>query len=98
VFENRVLSRIFGKKRGEVAGGLHNEELHYLYFSLSIIRMIESGRMRWAEYVARMEEKRDVYRLLVGKPEGKRPLGRPGRIWVDNVRMGLGEIGWDSRY
>jgi hypothetical protein len=80
VFENRVLRRIFGPKRDEVMGGwrkLYNEELHDLYSLPSIIRMIKSGRMKWAGYVARMWEKRNVYRLLVGKPEGKRPLGRP---------------------
>jgi hypothetical protein len=81
VFENRVLSRIFGPKRDGVTGGwrkLHNEELHNLYSSSSpsIIRIIKSRRMRWAGHVAQMEEKRNVYRLLVGKPEGKRPLGR----------------------
>jgi hypothetical protein len=82
VFENRVLKRIFGTKRDEVTGGwrkLHNEELHDLYCSASIIRIIKSRRMRWAGHVAGMGEKRNVYRLLVGKPEGKRPLGRPKR-------------------
>jgi hypothetical protein len=75
-----VLRRIFGKKRDGVMGGwrkLHNEELHNLYSSPSIIRIIKSRRMRWAGNVARMGEKRNVYSLLVGKPEGKRPLGRP---------------------
>jgi hypothetical protein len=79
VFENRVLRRIFGPKMDGVTGGwrkLHNEELHNLYSSPSIIRIITSRRMRWAEHVARMGEKRNVYRLLVGKPEGKSPLGR----------------------
>jgi hypothetical protein len=74
--------RIFGPKRGGVIGGwrkLHNEELYNLYSSPSIIRIIKSRRMRWAGHVARMREKRNVYRLLVGKPEGKRPLGRPRR-------------------
>jgi hypothetical protein len=82
VFENRVLRRIFGPKRDRGTGGwrqLHNEELHNLYSSPSIIRIIMSRRMRWAGHVARMGEKRSVYRLLVGKPEGKRPLGRPIR-------------------
>jgi hypothetical protein len=65
-----------------------------LYSSPSIIREIKSRRMRWAEHVAQMGEKRDVYRLLLGKPEGKRPLGRPRREWVDNLRMNLGEVGW----
>jgi hypothetical protein len=73
---------------------LHNEELRDLYSSPSIIRIIKSSRMRWAGHVARMREKRNAYRLLVGKPEGKRPLERPKRIWVDNIRMDLGEVGW----
>jgi hypothetical protein len=97
VFENRVLRRIFGPKRDEVTGGwrkLHNEELRDLYSSPSIIRMIKSRRMRCAGHVARMGEKRNAYRLLLGKPEGKRPLGRPRRRWVDNIRMDLGEVGW----
>jgi hypothetical protein len=80
VFENRVLRRIFGPKRDEVTGEwrkLRNEELHDLYSSPSIIRIIKARRMRWAGHVARMGEKRNAYRLLVGKPEGKRPLRRP---------------------
>jgi hypothetical protein len=80
VFENRVLRRIFGPKRDGVTGGwtkLHNEELHNFYSSPSIIGIIKSRRMRWAGHVARMGEKRNVHRLLVGKPEGKRPIGRP---------------------
>jgi hypothetical protein len=90
-----VLRRIFGSKRDEVTGGwrkLHNEELHNFYSSPSIIRMIKSRTMRWAGYVARMGEK-----TLVGKPEGKRPLGRPRRRWMNNIRMDLRETGWDSR-
>jgi hypothetical protein len=78
----RVLRRIFGPKRDRVTGGwrkLHNEELHNLYSSPSIIKIIKWRRMRWAGHVARMGEKRNVYRLLVRKPEGKRPLGRPRR-------------------
>jgi hypothetical protein len=97
VFENRVLRRIFGPKRDEVRGEwrkLHNEELRDLYCSPSIIRIIKSRRMRWAGHVARMGEKGNAYRLLVGQPEGKRPLGRPRRKWVDNIRMDLGEVGW----
>jgi hypothetical protein len=97
VFENRMLRRISGPKRDEVTEEwrkLHNEELRYLYSSPSIIRIIKSRRMRWAGHAARMGEKRNTYRLLVGKPEGKRPLGRPRCKWVDNIRMDLGEVGW----
>jgi hypothetical protein len=90
VFENRVLRKIFGPKRWK----LHNEELHDLYSSSSIIRIIKSRRMRWAGHVAQMWEKRNAYRLLVGKLERKRPLGRPRRRWVDNIRMDLGELVW----
>jgi hypothetical protein len=97
VFENRVLRRIFGPKRDEVTGEwrkLHNDELRDLYSSSSIIRIIKSRRMRWEGHVARMGEKRNAYRLLVGKPEGKRPLGRRTRRWVDNIEMDLVEMGW----
>jgi hypothetical protein len=97
VFENRVLRRIFGPRRDEVAGRwrkLHNEELSDLYSSPSTIRIIKSKRMRMAGHVARMGEKRNAYRLLMGKPKGKRPLGRPRRRWVDNIMMDLGEVGW----
>jgi hypothetical protein len=97
VFENRVLRRIFGQKRDEETGEwrkLHNEELRDLYSSPSIIRIIKSSRMRWAGHVARMGEKRNAYRLMVRKSEGKRPLGRSRRRWVDNIRMNLGEVGW----
>jgi hypothetical protein len=93
VFENRVLRRIFGPRRDHVTGEwrkLHNEELRDLYSSPSIIRIIKSRRMRWAAHVARKEEKRNAYRLLGGKPEGKRRLGRPRRRWVDNTRGGMG--------
>jgi hypothetical protein len=92
-----VLRRIFGPKRDEVTGEwrkLHNEELRDLYSSPSIIRIFKSRRIRWAGHVARMGEKRNTDRLLVGKPAGKRPLGRPRRRWVDNIRMDLGEVGW----
>jgi hypothetical protein len=95
VFESRVLRRIFGPMRDEVTGEwrkLHNEELRDLYSSPSIIRIIKSRRMRWAGHVARMCEKRNAYRILVGKPEGKRPLGKPRRRWVDNIRLDLGEV------
>jgi hypothetical protein len=97
VFENRVIRRIFGPKRDEVTGGwriLHNEELHGLYSSPSIIRVIKARRMRWVEHVARMGEVSDAYNILVGKPEGKRPLGRPRHRWEDNIKMDLGEIGF----
>jgi hypothetical protein len=99
VFENRVLRRLFGPKRDEATREwrkLHNEELRDLYSSPSIIRIIKSRRMRWEGHVARMGEKRNAYRYLVGKPEGKRPLGRPRRRWVGNIRMVLGEVGWSG--
>jgi hypothetical protein len=73
---------------------LHNEELRNLYCSLSIIRIIKSGRMRWARHVARMGYKRNSYRILLGKPQGNRPPGRPRRTWEDNIRMDLREIRW----
>jgi transcription termination factor 2 len=98
VFENRVLKRIFGPKR-EVDGpwrNLHNDELHSLYSSLNIVRGIKSRRMRWAGHVARMGEDRGVYRVLVGRPQGKRPLGRPRRRWKDNIKIDLREIGMDG--
>jgi hypothetical protein len=94
---SRVLGRTFGPKGDEVTRGwrqLHNEELHDLCCSLSIIGIIKSRRMTWAEHVLRMGEKRNAYRLLAGKPEGKRTLGRPRRRWVDNIKMHLVEIGW----
>jgi hypothetical protein len=90
-----VLRRIFGPKMDGVTGGwrkLDNEELHNLYSSPSIIRMIKSRRMRWAGHVARMGKKRNVNRLLVGKAEGKRPLGRPRRRWIVNIKIDLLEI------
>jgi hypothetical protein len=96
VFENKVLRRIFGPKRDEVTGDwrrLHNEGLRDLYSSPTIIRIIKSRRMRLAGHVARMGENRNAYRLLVGKPEGKRPLGRSRRRWADNIKIYLLEIG-----
>jgi len=96
VFENRVLMRILGPKRDEVTGDwrkLHNEELNNLYFSPNIVGVIKPRRMRWAGHVAHMGEGRGVYRVLVGKPEVRRPLGRPRRRWEDNIRMDLREVG-----
>ena len=96
MFENRVLRRIFGPKRDGVTGEwrkLHNEELNDLYCSPNIVRVIKSRRMRWAENVTRMEKWRGVYKVLVGKPEGKRPLGRPRRRWEDSIKMNLEEVG-----
>jgi hypothetical protein len=95
VFENRVLRRIFGPKRDQVIGEwrkLHNEELHILYSSQNIIRQIKSRKLRWVEHVARMGEERNVYKILMGKPEGKRPRCR----WEDGIRMDLREIGLGS--
>jgi len=96
VFENMVLRRIFGPRREEVRGEwrrLHNGELNDFYNSTNNVRVIKSRRMRWAGHVARMGEERGVYRVLVGKLEGRRPLGRPRRRWVDNIRMELQEVG-----
>jgi hypothetical protein len=96
VFENRVLRRIFGPKRDEETGEwrkLHSDKLHILYSSQNIIRQIKSRRMRWAGHVARMGEERKIYEVLVGKPEGKRPLVRPRCRWENGIRMDLREIG-----
>jgi hypothetical protein len=96
LFENNVLKRIFGPRRDEVTGDwrrLHNEELNDLYSSPNVVRVIKSRRMRWAGHVARMAEERGVYRVLMGKPEGRRPVGRPRRRWVDNIRMDLQDVG-----
>jgi hypothetical protein len=97
VFENRELRRIFGWKKDEVTGGWRkpcNEELHNLYSSSSIIRMIKSKRIRCTGHVARMGAKRNAYRILVAKPERKRPLGRPWCRWVVNIKMYLRDTGW----
>jgi hypothetical protein len=102
VFENMVLRRIFGPRRDEVTGNwrrLHNEEPNDLYCSPNIVWMIKWRRMRWAGHVARMGEERGVYSELMRKKEGKRPLGRPRRRWVDNIRMdpqdaGCGYMDW----
>ncbi|KAJ4444847.1 hypothetical protein ANN_06644 [Periplaneta americana] len=99
MFENKVLRKIFGTKRDEVTGEwrkLHNAELHALYSSPDIIRNIKSRRLRWAGHVARMGESRNAYRVLVGRLEAKRPLGRPRRRWEDNIKMNLREVGYDG--
>jgi hypothetical protein len=99
VFENRVLRTIFVPTRDEVKGEwmkLHIEELHNLYSSPDIIRQVKSRRMRWAGHVARMGEDRKVYKILLGKPEGKRPLGRPRRRWENGIRVDLREIGLEG--
>ena len=96
MFGNKVLRRLFGPRRDEVTGGwrrLHNEELNDLYSSPNIVWVIKSRRMRWAGHVSRIGEERGLYSVLVGKPEGKRPLGRPRCRWVDNIRMDLQEVG-----
>jgi hypothetical protein len=92
-----MLRRIFGPKRDEVTGGwrkLHNEELHGLYSSPSIVRVIKARRTRWVGHVARMGEVTDTYNILVGRPEGRTPLRRPRRRWEDNIKMDLREIGF----
>jgi hypothetical protein len=95
VFENRVLRKIFGPKREEDGSWrkLHNDELHDLYSLPNSVRVIKSRRMRWAGHVAHMGVGRGVYRVLVGRPKGKRPLGRPRHRWEDNTKMDLREIG-----
>jgi hypothetical protein len=97
-FLRTVLRRIFGPKR-EVDGSwrkLRNDDLYNLYSSPNIVRVIKARRMRWAGHMARMEKRRGVYRVLVGKPEGKRPLRRPSRRWEDNIKLDLREIGIDG--
>jgi hypothetical protein len=97
VIENRVLRRIYGPKRDEVTGGwrkLHNEELHGLYSSPSIFRVIKARRMGWVGHVARMGEVNGAYNIFVGRPEGRRPLGRPRYRWEDNIKIDLTEIGF----
>ena len=97
MFENRVLRRVFGPKRDEVTREwrkLHNEDLNDLYSSPNLFQVIKSRRMRWAGHVARMVERRGVYRVLLGKPEDKGPLGRPRRRWEDNIKMDLHEVGY----
>ena len=95
-YMNSVLRRIYGPKRDEVTGEwrkLHNEELNNLYSSPNIVQVIKSRRMRWAGHVVCMGEGRGVYRVLMGKPEGRRPLGRPRLRWEDSIRMDLREVG-----
>ena len=99
VFENRLLRRIFRPKTDEVKGKwrkLHTEELNDMYSSPNIVRVIKSRRMRWAEHVARMGERRDVCRVMLGKPEGKGTFGRPRRRWEDNIKMDLQKVGWGA--
>jgi len=94
--ENRVLRRIFGPRMDELTGEwrrLHNKELNDLYSSPNIVQVIKSKRMRWAGHVVHMSEESGVYRVLVGKPEEKRPMGRSRRRWVNNIRMNLQEVG-----
>ena len=96
MFENRVLRRIFGPKRAEVTGEwrkLYNEELNDPYWSPNIVQVVKSRRMGWAGHVAHMREGRGMYRVLVGKPVVKRPLGRPRRRWEDNIKMDFQEVG-----
>ena len=100
VFGNKILRIIFGAKRDEITGEwrkLHNGELHALYSSPNIIRNLKSRRLKWPGHVARMEQFRNAYRVLVWKPESKRPLGRPRRRWEDNIKMDLTEVGCDPR-
>jgi hypothetical protein len=95
VFENRVLRKVFGPKRDEVTGEwrkLHNKEVNDLYSLPNIMRVVKSRHMRWAGHVARMGEDRGVHRVLVGKPEGKRPLRRPRRRWIDNIKLDLQKV------
>jgi hypothetical protein len=97
VFENRARRRIFGPKSDEGTGEwrrLHNEELNDLSSSSNIIRVIKSRRMRWAGHVTRMREKRGAFRILVGRPERRRPLGRPRLRWEDNIKIDLQDVGW----
>jgi hypothetical protein len=95
VFEKRVLRRIFGPKRDEIISGRikhYNEELHNVYTSSNIIRVIKSKRIKWTRNVARMGDKKNTHRVLVGKPVGKKPLGRPRSRWEDDTKMDLREI------
>jgi hypothetical protein len=100
VFENRVLRRIFGPKRDEVTGQrrkLHDGELHNLYLSPDIIRQVRSRRMSWVGHVACIGEGRNMYKVLVGKPKGKRPLVRPRHRWEDGIKMDLRRLVGECR-
>ena len=100
MFENKVLRRIFGTKRNKITGErikLHNGEMHALFSSPNIIGNLKSRRLRVTGHVARMEQSRNAYRVLVEKPAGKRPLGRPRRRWEDNIKMNLRKVGCDPR-
>ena len=99
MFENEVIKKIFGAMREEITGEwrkIHNTELHALY-SFNIIRNLKSRRLRWAGHMEHMEQSRNAYRVLVGKPESKRTLGRPRRRWEDNIKMDLRKVGCDPR-
>ena len=99
MFENKMLRMIFGVTRDKITGELrklHNAQIHVLYSSPEVIKNVKSRRLRWAGHVARMEAYRNAYRILVGKPEGKRPLWRPRRRWEDNIKMDLREVGCDA--
>ena len=94
-----MLRRIFGPKRNEVTGEwrkLHNEKLNDLYSSPDILRAIKSRRMKWSGHVVYMGERRAAYRVLVGKPEGKKPVGRPRHRWENNIKMDLQEVGCEG--
>ena len=100
VFESKVLRKTLEAKRDEISEEwrkLHNTELHALCSSPKLIRNLQSKRQRWAGHVARMEEFRNAYRVLMGRSDGKRPLGRPRRRWEDNIKMDLKEVGCDAR-
>jgi len=99
VFENRVFRRVFGPKRDVVTGEwrkLRKEELRVRYSLPNIVRVVKSRRMKWEGHVARMGDGRVVHKVLVGKPEGKRLLGRPRRRWKDNIKMDLRKLGWSG--
>ena len=99
MFENSIVRKVFGSKEGRGNrewGRLHCEELYDLYFTPYIIRAIKSRRMRWAGHVTGVRERRGTYWVLVGKPEGKRPLGTPRHRWEDNIKMDLKKVGFGT--